>query len=415
MGDSLPPLFLILRFLPSTSTGGKPIKEVQRRHGAAAESEEEVMTITMHASTSETAIRARAILEKKIETGRASAKGLFERVFEQAPTDAIAKVDKLEFTAKPLFGGEEVQGGFHVAMNEVPYAIHRHALGQIAGRADVPPSYLSDLVGGHLWQRELASEILNKSFRQGHANERALVRSIGGQVRGFLSDRYRRLDSRPLLETFAATCQEIGAVPVDGTVSDVRVAMKALLPVVFEPVPGEVLCLGVEWGNSDFGAARHSVRAFILRLLCLNGATMEDALSQVHLGGRLSDDIEFSARTHILDTKASISALKDVVKGTLGPAKVETLLAGIKAADEKKVDWKRMRSTLAKKLLAGEIKAIEQSYQSEDVVMLPPGESIWRVSNAISWIAGQTEDADRKLELQRMAGHVINGKVDAAA
>jgi hypothetical protein len=371
-------------------------------------------TIHAHASTSAEATRARAILEKKVQDGRAGAAGLFERVFNQAPTDAIAKVDALRFHGYGHGHIDRFGEGFHVEIGDKIQTIHRHALSQIASRADAPPAYITELSDGDSWKREMAAEILNRSFHHGHKGERALVRSVGSQVRGFLSDRYRRLDSRPLLEAFATTCQDVGAVPVDGTVTDLRVTMKALLPVVFEPVKGEALCLGVEWGNSDYGAARHSVRAFILRLLCLNGATMEDALSQVHLGGRLTDDIEFSNKTYELDTKASISALKDVVKGTLSEPKVKALLEGIKAADEKKVDWKRVKTSLAKKLLASEIKAVEQSFQSEDVVMLPQGASVWRVSNAISWLAGSTADADRKLELQRLAGEVINGKSDAA-
>jgi hypothetical protein len=32
------------------------------------------------------------------------------------------------------------------------------------------------------------------------------------------------------------------------------------------------------------------------------------------------------------------------------------------------------------------------------------------VSNALSWIAGRTDDADRRLELERMAGAVMEGK-----
>lgn len=376
------------------------------------------MNIEQFASTSVEASRARAIMERKVEDGRKSAVGLFERVMTQAPKDAIAKVEALRFEP-----GEHSGLIMHAKGIETQ-TLHRHALSQIASRADVPGSYLSELVipkfekekqvSGFGWQVDMAAEILNRSFFHGHKGERALIRSVENQVRGFLSDRYRRLDSRPLLETFCAEAQALGAVPIDGSVSDLRVAMKVLLPVVFEPIPGEALCLGVEWGNSDFGAAKHSVRAFIYRLWCLNGATMEDALSQVHLGGRLADDIAFSNRTYELDTKTSISALKDIVRGTLSAPKVESLLVGIKAAHEKKVDWKTMRTKLAKKLLANEIKAVEAAYESEDVVMLPEGKNLWRVSNALSWIAGKTEDADRRLELQRFAGEVINGKEDVA-
>jgi hypothetical protein len=283
----------------------------------------------------------------------------------------------------------------------------------MAGKAGIPAAYLAELTAGEAWwQKPLAAHILNEHFVQGQSQDRYLVRSVDHQVRGFLSDRYRRLDSRPLLEAFAKACGEIGAVPVDGVVSDTRLALKAFLPMVFEPVPNEVMCLGIEWGNSDFGAARHTVRAMLWRLWCTNKATMEDSLAQVHLGGRLTDDIEFSRRTYELDTRASVAALGDVVKGVLGPAKVNTLLETIKRANEKEVDWKSLKTGLARKLLKSELQAVEAAYESEDVVNLPSGKSAWRASNAISWIAGKTADNDRRLELERLAGEVVNGKRD---
>ena len=72
------------------------------------------------------------------------------------------------------------------------------------------------LVNGAPWQRGLAARILNDSFYNGGAGRaRHLVRSVGGQVRGVLSDKYRRLDSRPLLEAFAYYLrQALGAVPI---------------------------------------------------------------------------------------------------------------------------------------------------------------------------------------------------------
>lgn len=357
-------------------------------------------------STTEAAAKARSIMENKIATGRASALKLFESVNEHVPADSIVKARAFTF-------GSDEQPRLTVQFGNETLGVHRHALGQMASKAGIPGAYLAELDSNGGWQRALAAEILNKHFHEGQSSSKYLVRATSNQVRGFLSDRYRRLDSRPLLETFAGACQEIGAVPVDGVVSDTRVALKAMLPMVFEPVPGEVMCLGIEWGNSDYGASRHAVRAFIFRLTCLNGATMEDSLAQVHLGRQLNEDIEFSRRTYQLDTQASVSALKDVVKGVLGPAKVNTLLEGIKAANEKKVDWKNLRTSLARKLLKSELQAVEAAYESEDVINLPAGKSLWRASNAVSWIAGKTEDNDRRLELERLAGEVINGKRDS--
>jgi len=361
-------------------------------------------TRTYEQAASEAATHARKIMEAKIEAGRASAMAIFERIHNEVPRDAIVRANALGFRSDE---------GLVVEYGNASATIHKHALGQMAAKAGVPGAYLAELANGGQWQRDLASEILRKHFGEGSdAGQRFLVREINGQARGFLSDRYRRLDSRPLLETFASVCQKVGAVPVDGTGSDTRVTMKAFLPMVFEPVPNEVLCLGIEWGNSDFGAARHTLRPLIWRLICTNKATMEDSMAQVHLGGRLSDDIQFSARTYQLDTQTSVSALKDVITQVLGPAKVNATLGAIKAAHEKNINWTTLKTQLARKLLKNEVAAIEAAYESDDVINMPEGKSLWRASNAVSWIAGRTEDADRKLELERIAGEVLTGKAD---
>ena len=92
-----------------------------------------------------------------------------------------------------------------------------------------------------------------------------------------------------------------------------------------------------------------------------------------------------------------------------------TPFATIKAADEKKVEWRNVSSLLGKKLLKEELKSVRDAFESEDVINLPAERSVWRVSNAISWIAGKTADGDRRLELQRLAGAVIHGKAEEAA
>jgi hypothetical protein len=104
-----------------------------------------------------------------------------------------------------------------------------------------------------------------------------------------------------------------------------------------------------------------------------------------------------------------------VVRGTLGPAKVESMLASIKAAHEAKIDWKSASARLSKALTKSELKAVGDAFGSEDVINLPAEKTLWRVSNAISWIAGKTESEDRRLELQRLAGQVLNGQADKAA
>ena len=240
-------------------------------------------------AASDAARFARGIMEKKIAEGRVSAQALLERVHTFVPQDAVVRSRALEFARRYELG--------QLPCLRRKVRSLQYALGQLARQGRRPKrECLRELAAGAPWQRGLAacalSEHVHKSTRRGAL----LCRAVGHEVRGFLSDRYRRLDSRPLLETFAAGCAEVGAVPVDGVVSDTRVALKAFLPVVFEPVPNEVMCLGIEWGNSDFGSARHTVRAMIWRLWCREQkqALEDSARAGALLGGRLSGGVEFS-------------------------------------------------------------------------------------------------------------------------
>lgn len=42
-----------------------------------------------------------------------------------------------------------------------------------------------------------------------------------------------------------------------------------------------------------------------------------------------------------------------------------------------------------------------------DETHVPRGQNKWRLSNAVSWVAGQTADENRRLELQTVAGELV--------
>jgi len=307
-------------------------------------------------------------------------------------------------------------------------ALHANALGQLAGRARIPVRYLRELIGSaNPDLRKLGIEVLETHYgATANKDNRYLVRSVEGEVRGFLSDAYRRLDSRPLLEEFAIQCQGIGAVPVEGTWSDTRMALKAYIPTIYEPIPGEPLLIGLEWHNSDFGCGSYTLRVALLRLFCKNGCTFDDAIRNIHLGRRLSGgDIAYSEETYRADTKASALAMGDVIKHHMSPEAIATTMASIAAAHTTTISTASFAATIKKALNKGEAERVMAAFtEDRDVEHLPPlatnadgsasdVQSVWRASNAISWIAGQTT-GDRKLQLGRLAGKIIETKVKAA-
>lgn len=371
------------------------------------QSENDTFTTPAQIAAREHALVARGKLENIIARGRENAGPIVQRVLTEVPTDRVAKATAMKW-------GLNDQRNLVVRIGDGVDVLHRHALGQAAERAGVPIRYLDELVSGTDWQRDLAVQIMNEHF--GHDPARYLVRSAGGSVRGILSDKFRRLDSRPLLEAFVTEANALGLVPTGGAVSDVRVSLKTVLPEVVQTPRGRAGVFGLDWSNSDYGAGKFTIRAYFLELICTNGLVGEDALSSVHLGRRLSDSIELSAQTYQLDTAAMVSATKDVVRAAIGQDARDRVLGRIAAADAKAIEGDPVRAgRLANALTKTEQKRARELFDGPEVVLLPPEKTAWRLSNALSWMANEADDPMRRMELERLAGEAIGERVAAGA
>ena len=274
----------------------------------------------------------------------------------------------------------------------------------MAQTADMPMKFLDSLRAvAEPWGRELLAHNLQTVFNRRFQNKRYLLRSLQQEVRGFLSDSYRRIDSRSVVEAFATAVQEKGALPYEGYVTDTKIAIQAIMPEVYEPVPGEVVAYGLSLENSDFGNGALSVRAYLLRIWCTNLAITQEEMRQVHLGKRLGESMIYSERTYDLDAQTTVSALKNVIQRQLNAEQLQQHMELIRRANDSPVDASQALDLLRKSLQKHETDSVVEAYNSADTVNMPAGHSIWRLSNAISWVAGETEDAERKLEISKLA------------
>jgi hypothetical protein len=345
-------------------------------------------------------------LNALVTKGRTNAASVIEHVMRNQPTDQIVKGGALTFRADHNSKGIAVS--IPAQDGVIERSIHRHAVNQMAQDIDMPMKFLDSLQAEKQeWGRELLAHNLQTVFHERHKAKRFLSRSLNSEVRGWLSDQYRRLDSRPIVEAFAAAVNEKGAVPYEGYVTDTKIAIQAIMPEIYEPIPGEVVAYGLSLENSDFGNGALSIRAYLLRIWCTNLAITEETMRQVHLGKRLDDNLIYSQRTYELDAKTTVSALKDVVRLQLDSRSLTNRMEAVRTAAASEVNTTSARELLKKALNKGEAEAALNAFNSPDVYNLPAGNNTWRLSNAISWIAGQTEDAERKLELMRVAGEVL--------
>jgi len=367
-------------------------------------------------AASAAAARARVKLEGMLDLGRGRLGTMIDRIQNEQPRDMVVSSKQLTFgTGQYEIEGDEpgIVSGLTIRVGMDHQAgLHSNALGQVAGRLGIPLKYINELENvSKPWSARLLAHNLNELNSHG-SSERFLLREVNGEVRGFLSDRYRRMDSGPILESFAEACGRVNAVPVDSHASDTKWYLKMLLPQVYEPVPNEVCSFGVVLQNSDFGDGKLSVRVFMLRLWCTNYAIREEALSQVHLGRRLTQDIAWSDKTCELDTSAMASSVFDIVSQTLSPERVNRELGLVKLANDEGIDAGKSLTALERQKLISkaEGKEIAEIYNTPDVEILPPGNTVWRLSNALSALAGKRrDDGDerRARELEEHAGTVL--------
>ena len=115
----------------------------------------------------------------------------------------------------------------------------------------------------------------------------------------------------------------------------------------------------------------------------------------------------FSDRTYRLDTATQASKVRDLVRRNLSEESIAKLEGAVRKANEQQIDPRKVGERLRKALTKGEVEQVVQTFNSPDVENLPPGNTTWRLSNALSWVAGKTSDAERKLDLMKLAGVVV--------
>lgn len=353
--------------------------------------------------------KAHARILAMVEAGRASAGHVIERVMTERPQDVIAPARAFSFV--PAAG--RVDLGFRTSpgantMVSAPHRMHDHAIDQVAALASMPRDWWRHLVAqgvgadGDNWGPKLLAHSLDQAFD--HRGSRHLVRSVEGQVRGVLSDRYRRLDSRPLLEKTLEAFGSVGLMPYRGRWLETRLEIQAISPRVYAPFPGELVAFGLSFRSSDYGDGAVDVRAFMLRPACANGAVTESIMRQTHVGRRIADDDGVSDEAARADANAQALIVRDKIREALAPEKIEARIAQVAAANERELTPARAAERLRKLLTKDESEKAIAQFTSADIVTLPPGQTDLRMSNAISWLANTTKNESRAQHLQEVAG-----------
>lgn len=308
------------------------------------------------------------------------------------------------------FSGEE---RLMMNMPDGQFTMHDNAIYQIADRMGIPSRYLRNLAQGQPWAIMLAAHLLNQ-HSDWTERSRVLVRTVGTQVRGILSDSYRRLNSVEILTAFVQEAAGQGAVISDAYMNDTKVWAETILPTpITVPTKNNgdvVIFAGARFSTSDYGDGAVDMRAFLLNGACLNGMVRESVMKQVHLGSKLPDNLALSQQTYELDTKTTVSAVKDLTKGLFSKDNLMQKAIEIQGASEVEVDLDKelKRLTANGGLLKTEGKEVEKILMRnnpDDGVT--GGATLWKLTQAITAHARELSP-ERSRELHELSGQLMN-------
>lgn len=361
----------------------------------------EVVMNKVHRMIEDKAVGVQATMERLVEEGK---------IAQDYIAPLGVNLRKQEHDPVVTFGVDDV---IRLNMPDGQFSVHPNAIRQLADRMGIPQRYLLNLSGGDEWARRLAAHLLNE-HSSWTERSRVLVRTVGQQVRGVLSDSYRRLNSVEILTAFVQEAAGQGAVVSDAFMTDTKVWAETILPTPITIPTAKngnvVIFAGARFSTSDYGDGAVDMRAFLLNGACLNGMVRESVMKQVHLGSKLPDNLQLSRRTYELDTRTTVSAVRDLTRGLFGKENIMQKAIEIQAASEVDVDFERELKRLTKDggLLKSEGEAVEKILMNnnpDDGVQ--GGATLWKLTQAITAHARELTP-QRSRELHEISGALMN-------
>lgn len=299
------------------------------------------------------------------------------------------------------------------------FGLTRHAHSQVASHLGIHQKLYDRLLTDH---PGLFEHLTNGLFQREPAKR--FVRILDGNVRAFLSDRYRRRDNYDLLsEAVVPALRDFPGEIVFRAceLTETRMYVKVSLPQ-FErevtPRVGDVINGGVIIKNSEVGAGALGVYPYTVVLDCTNGMVhTEYGRRSVHTGRRTGgDDVEayefYTDETLALDDAAYFAKTRDLIRGILN----ETVFDAI-VADMRELAGIRLDSAPDKtvELLTERHRFTEGESSQMLSALIDGGDlSAWGFVNAITRTARDHGDADRRVELETLAGKLTTDRAWAA-
>lgn len=317
--------------------------------------------------------------------------------------DFVADTNLLTMQVPPVAPGEALRPVLEVDRHG-SFPMMPLAHDQVGNRLGIPSKYYDRMLNE---APDLLATNVNAWFRL--QPDKRMVRTLGGDVRAFLSNRYKRVENEEIAEVALPILADIPDVRiVSSEITDRRMYIQAVTPrVTAEIKRGDEVQAGVIIRNSEVGCGAVGVAAVIWRLWCLNGMVGADHFRSYHMGRQIDDNEELWAEdTRRSDDSTVLLKVRDMVRACVDETRFR-----------KQVD--KMRELAGVKISGNPEAAIEMLSQKVGTTeterggilrsLIEGGDlSAWGLLNAVTAQAHTARDYDRAVELEVAGGYLVD-------
>ena len=280
---------------------------------------------------------------------------------------------------------------------------------QISARLGIPYRYYQKM---QMEQPHLLDENVNTWFQQ--TPERRMVRVMDGNVRAFLSDRYRRLDHLELCAAVLPVINEMkGAVLESREVTETHMYLKVIhKKMKAEISQGDVVQAGFVISNSEVGLGSLKVEPLVYRLVCKNGLICKDyAQKKYHVGRQAGGNPEeayeiYSDETLKQDDKAFFMKVQDTVRCAVDEARFQMTVNKMREAMQIPMEHEPMKTV---ELLADKFQLTQNERGDVLRQLFMSGDSSrYGLVNAVTAASQIAPDYERATELERIGGEILS-------
>lgn len=320
-----------------------------------------------------------------------------------ARQDFVADSRKLSFATDD--GGSRLS--MEMGKDLLEFGVNPLAHQQISSRLGIPLKYYQRM------QREspaLLDANVNNWLQQ--TRDRRMLRVMDGNVRAFLSDRYRRLDNLELCATVLPIIKEMkGAVIESCEITDTHLYLKVInRRMKAEVAVGDAVQAGFVISNSEVGLGHLTIEPMIFRLVCKNGMICKDFSQKKRHVGRQIENYDtayelYSDETLIQDDKAFFMKVADTVRCAVDESRFMLTVGKMQEAMNIPLEHQPMQEV---ELLADRFNLTENEQGNIFRQLFISGDNTrYGLLNAVTAASQNVADYERATDLERIGGEIL--------